>query len=129
MLSHMRCLALAFLIAFAPITMALEAENLLLLTNKNQPEGRKLAEYYTAQRKVPQNRIVELDLPPGEEITFDAYENQVVPVVRDFLRVNNLQSKVTCLLTFYGLPLKIAARTNTPADQAELAALGQELKA
>src|SRR5437763_22396 len=58
MLPHMRCLALALLIAFAPIATALEADNLLLLTNKNEPEGRKLAEYYTAQRKIPQNRIV-----------------------------------------------------------------------
>jgi uncharacterized protein (TIGR03790 family) len=98
--------------------MALEPDNLLLLTNKNVPEGRKLAEYYTAQRKVPNQRILELDLPVGEQVTFDAYENQVVPAVREFIAANNLQAKVTCLVSFYGLPLKIAARVNSPADQA-----------
>jgi uncharacterized protein (TIGR03790 family) len=106
--------------------LALEPDNLLLLTNKNVPEGRKLAEYYTAQRKVPDKRILELDLPAGEQISFDAYENQVVPAVREFLAANDLQTKVTCLVTFYGLPLKIAARVNSAADQAELAQLRRD---
>jgi uncharacterized protein (TIGR03790 family) len=107
-------------------SLALEPDNLLLLTNKNVPEGRKLAEYYAGKRQVPDQRIVELDLPPGEQITFDAYENKVVPAVREFIAANNLQSKVTCLVTFYGLPLKIAPRVNSPADQAELAGLHRE---
>jgi uncharacterized protein (TIGR03790 family) len=107
-------------------SLALEPDNLLLLTNKNVPEGRKLAEFYAAKRKVPDQRVLELDLPPGEQITFDAYEKQVVPAVRDFIAANNLQAKVTCLLTFYGLPLKIAPRVNGPADQAELAGLHRE---
>jgi uncharacterized protein (TIGR03790 family) len=125
----MRRIALALLIAFARLATALEPDNLLLITNKNQPQGRQLAEFYAAQRKLPDHRILDLDLPPGEEISFDAYENQVIPVVRDFLKTNNLQSKVTCLVTLYGTPLKIAARQSSPADQAEVTALNKELKA
>src|SRR4051794_22109059 len=124
----MRRLAL-FLLPLCLISvssLALEPDNLLLLTNKNAPEGRKLAEYYAGKRKVPEQRILELDLPPGEQITFDAYETKVVPAVREFIAANNLQAKVTCLVTFYGLPLKIAARVNSPADQAELAGLHRE---
>jgi uncharacterized protein (TIGR03790 family) len=124
----MRRLALFLLpLCFISVSSrALEPDNLLLLTNKNVPEGRKLAEYYAGKRKVPEQRILELDLPPGEQITFDAYETKVVPAVREFIAANNLQAKVTCLVTFYGLPLKIAARINSPADQAELAGLHRE---
>ncbi len=109
----------------APV-LALEPANLVLVTNKNVPEGKKLAEFYAASRKVPEHRILELDLPAGEEITFDTYENTVIPAVRQFLSTPELQGKVTCLVTFYGLPLRIAARVNTTADIAEVASLKAE---
>ncbi|HEY7120476.1 MAG TPA: TIGR03790 family protein [Tepidisphaeraceae bacterium] len=119
-------LALLTLCAAAP-TRALEPDNLLLIVNKSVPEGRTLAGYYADKRKVPANRIVELDLPPAEEITFDDYEIKVVPVVRDFIARNNLADRVTCLVPFYGVPLKVAARTNTPADQVEIVQLRKDL--
>ena len=124
----MKRLAIFLLLCLLRPAAALEPDNLLLITNKNVPEGRKLAEFYTAQRKVPEKRILELDLPAGDEISFDAYENQVVPALREFIATGGLGSKVTCLVTFYGVPLKIAARVSSPADKVELAALQQEQK-
>lgn len=117
------------LLALTVPVMALEPANLVLLTNKNVPESRKLAEFYAASRGVPDQRILEIDLPVGEEITFDTYENKVIPAVRQFLDTPDLQGKVTCLVTFYGLPLRIAARVNTAADTAEVAGLKKDLEA
>jgi uncharacterized protein (TIGR03790 family) len=109
--------------------LALEPVELVLLTNKNVPESRKLAEFYAASRKVPDHRILELDLPQVEEISFDTYENKVVSVVREFLATKELQGKINCLVTFYGVPLRIAPRVNTAADTAEAAALKAEHEA
>lgn len=121
--------SLVVLLLFAtPAALALTPDNLLLLTNKNVPESRKLADFYAAQRKLPEGRIVELDLPTGDEITFADYENKVVAPIRDFLAANNLRQQVTCLVTIYGVPLKITARVNTPEDTAEAASLRTELK-
>jgi uncharacterized protein (TIGR03790 family) len=124
----MKRLAIVILVCLLRPAWALEPDNLLLITNKNVPEGRKLAEFYAAQRKVPDGRILELDVPANEEISFDGYENQVVPAVREFIAANHLGPKVSCLVTFYGVPLKIAPRVNTAADKAELANLQQEQK-
>ena len=118
-------LLLAFL---APTLAALEPDNLLLLVNKNVPESKKLAEYYASKRNVPDGRILELDLPFAEEIPFETYENQVVPAVREFLAANKLQEKVTCLVTFYGVPLKIAQHTLGAPDRLELANLTTEFQ-
>lgn len=118
--------AILFLLTLAAPVLALEPANLVLVTNKNVPESKNLAEFYAASRKVPDHRILELDLPVGEEITFDTYENTVLPAVRQFLSTPELQGKVTCLVTFYGLPLRIAARVNTAADNAEVAGLKTE---
>jgi uncharacterized protein (TIGR03790 family) len=117
----------ALLPARAPA--ALGPDNLLLLTNRNVPDGRKLADYYATKRQLPPGRILELDLPAGDDVSFADYETKVVPVVRAFLAKHDLRGRVTCLVPFYGVPLKIAARVNTPADTAELAAVQRDLAA
>jgi uncharacterized protein (TIGR03790 family) len=107
---------------------ALGPDNLLLVTNKNVPEGRALAEFYAAKRHVAADRIVELDLPPGEEISADAYDSVVVPGVRAALDGGNLGERVSCLVTFYGLPLRVAGRKPAASVQAgEDAAFDSEL--
>src|SRR4051812_36850384 len=126
----MKRLTFILLAVFVYPAVALEPDNLLLITNKNVPESRKLADFYAAARKLPAGRILELDLPsPDENISFDGYETQVVPVVREYLAKNRLLPKVTCLVTFYGVPLRILPRTTTPAEAAEQSTLRAELKA
>src|SRR5688500_16290878 len=110
--------ALVLFLASSPDAPALGPDNLLLVTNKNVPEGRALADLYAAKRHVAADRIVELGLPPGEEISADTYDAVVVPAVRAALERNNLADRVTCLVTFYGLPLRIAARKPAPTVQA-----------
>src|SRR6266700_3838458 len=125
----MRPFAAIIILACALSARALDPDNLLLITNKNNPQSRKLAEFYAASRKVPDRRILELDLPDAEEVPFDVYEAQVIPAVREFLAGSDLQNKVICLVTFYGVPLRIGNRVNTPADLAEVASLKQDLPA
>src|SRR5437660_10247728 len=50
---------------------ALEPDQLLLITNKNAPQEKKLAEFYAEKRHVPAGRILELDLAPSENIPSD----------------------------------------------------------
>jgi uncharacterized protein (TIGR03790 family) len=118
------CCALLWLL---PQALALQADNLLLITNSNVPQGKKLADFYVQQRHVPDHRILQLDLPVTEEMTAQDYDRKVVPVVRDYLRTNHLESQVTCLVTFYGVPIRIAARVNSAEDEAEQKALQSEL--
>ncbi|MGH7213287.1 MAG: TIGR03790 family protein [Tepidisphaeraceae bacterium] len=107
---------------------ALTPDELLLVVNKNAPQSVKLAEYYAVQRKVPPGRIVGLNLPAGEEIPFERYERDIVPPVRQFLRDNRLQDKVKCLVVFYGVPIRVAAKVNTPREREELTGLQDDLK-
>jgi uncharacterized protein (TIGR03790 family) len=113
----------------APSAFALQADELLLIVNKNQPEGLELAKFYTTARQVPEGHILELDLPRADDISFDDYETNVVPVVRAFLRERGLHNRVRCLVTFYGVPLRISGKTSTDAERAEVAAIKQQLDA
>lgn len=113
---------------------ALQADQIALIVNSNVPEGRKLAELYAQERKLPAGRIIEVSLPatdpanPPEEILPALYDTQVVPAVRSFLTANHLDQKVVCLVTFWGMPLRISGRTVSPMGKAERAALETQLK-
>src|SRR5207253_1732188 len=92
------------------------------------PASRRAADFYAKARLVPDNRIVSLNVPGGEEIPFDKYEQDVVPPIRDFLRKNGLQSKIKCLVTFFGVPLRISGHSTTAAEQQEIADLHLDLR-
>ncbi len=106
---------------------ALHADELLLVVNGNVPASVKTAEFYAKARLVPDNRIVKLNLPGSEEMTFEKYETEVIPPIRDFLRKSHLEQKVKCLVTFYGVPFRVGAKQLTPAENDEVADLKQKL--
>lgn len=98
----------------------LKADQLLLVVNGNAGDSVRLAEYYAKARLVPDGRIVRLDLPAQEEISFDLYERNVVPVIRRFIRENKLESQIKCLVTFYGTPIRIKAPEVTTELKVEI---------
>ncbi|MCY2951470.1 MAG: hypothetical protein NTU53_05765, partial [Planctomycetota bacterium] len=105
---------------------ALEPDEILLVVNQKVPESRPLAEFYRAARSIPMGRIVSLNLPGTEEMGFGVYEREVVFPIRQFLRKNELQNKVKCIVTFYGVPLRLGVRTVTAEERAEAAELQTE---
>src|SRR5213596_1500704 len=99
----------------------LEPDQIALVINSKVPESRELAEFYAKKRNIPDGRIIALDLPfPQEELAFERYDPEVVPPVRKFLSDHGLRQKVTCLVTFWGVPLRIGRRTLMPEEAKQL---------
>ncbi|MDP9173737.1 MAG: TIGR03790 family protein [Planctomycetota bacterium] len=120
-----RCLlsfaAALFLFLFAPFPAnALQPDQILLITNKNSPDSQRLAALYAQLRNIPADQTVALDLPDGEEMPFSTYETNVVGALRQYLKDHALEKKVTCFLTFYGVPFRILAKTNSPDERQEI---------
>lgn len=128
---RLTCLApvFAFLALASSAQADLTANNLLLVCNGNSRASVRAAEFYAQTRAVPAGRIVKLDLPDLEEIPFETYERNVVPPLRQFLREQKLTSTVTCLVLFYGTPIRIAAPKIDDATRAETANLKSQLAA
>ncbi|MGE5607997.1 MAG: TIGR03790 family protein, partial [Bacillota bacterium] len=117
------------LLALCPLpAKALEPDEILLLVNQNVAESRSLAEFYCTSRNIPQAHILALDLPRGEDIAHSVYRSQVVPRVREFIQKNGLEDKISCIVTFYGTPLRIGARQTTEEEKQETAALQTQQK-
>jgi len=107
--------------------MGLGPQQIALVVNRNNPDSLKLALQYAAARGIPDGRVISLDLPDAEEISFDDYERKVVPPIREFLRAHGLARNVTCLVTFYGVPFRIRDRIDTDDEKNELADLKLQL--
>jgi uncharacterized protein (TIGR03790 family) len=124
---------LAVLLTTVVPAFALGPDEIALVVNANVPEGRALAELYARERHIPDGRIIAIDLEtpwpssPGEEMPFDAYQPKVAEPVRAFLTRNKLNERVKCLVTFWGMPLRIGARRLTPQEKDAAAQLGREL--
>ncbi|NLX12042.1 MAG: TIGR03790 family protein [Phycisphaerales bacterium] len=100
----------------------LKPDELLLVYNMHDPESRTLAEYYARQRKIPENRLVALQIQAKkEEISRSDYERLISVPLRDHLEQHRLHSKVRCLVTFWGLPIRVGPQTLTAEQKIALA--------
>lgn len=112
--------AAPWLLAAPRAAAELTADQILLVVNKNSQASQNLAALYTQLRHVPADQTVALDLPDAEEMPFNTYETQVVGPLRQFMVDHQLQGKIKCLLSFYGVPFRIADRVNSHEDVLEL---------
>jgi uncharacterized protein (TIGR03790 family) len=119
-------LVLAAMLGITGSARALAPDELLLLTNSTNPASDRCAQFYAKARLVPDGRILSLAIPNNDEISFEQYEREVVPAVRGFLRKNGLQDKVKCIVTFFGVPLRIAGHKPTPDEQKEMGEIRQQ---
>ena len=117
------------LLTVAPPALALEPDQIALVVNAKVPASRELAEFYAQKRGIPAGRIIAVDLPfPEEEIPATRYERDVAPAVRKFLNDNKLKDQVTCLVTFWGVPLRIGTRAAGPGENEQLRVITAELE-
>ena len=108
---------------------ALQADELLLVYNRLDPQSADLANYYAKVRNVPSDRLCPLDLKSNtDDISRDDFERLIRKPIRDYLTAHRLRDKVRCLVTFWGLPIRVGAQRPWP-DAASLRAKWQQEKA
>jgi uncharacterized protein (TIGR03790 family) len=103
------CLMLS---AMAAATYGLEPNEILIIANSDIKESVKLAEYYCAKRGVPKNNIFALALGKSldDKISRSDYEKKLAKPIYDKLNSPEFFGKIRCLLTTYGVPIKVGGR-------------------
>jgi uncharacterized protein (TIGR03790 family) len=120
------------------IGFALEPDEILVIANKNVAASGRIARYYCKKRGVPAENILYLSLGTGlkDKISRDDYEKQLAEPIRKELFTRILPGKVgpkpiKCLLTTYGVPIKVEKRgalIGTEDRLKELAELAKQEK-
>ena len=102
-------LALLLLIS---ASSALEPDEILIIANGNHHESMSIAQYYCAKRGVPVDNI--LSLPLGTKLSYTItranYEKQLAEPIRERLLGPGSGGQIKCLLTTYGVPIKVGGR-------------------
>ena len=91
---------------------ALEPDEILVIANKDVAESMSLAQYYCTQRGVPDKNIFALPLGSSlkDMISRNDYEKKLVAPIRKKFFNEQLIGQIKCLLTIYGVPVKVGGR-------------------
>lgn len=104
------CLILFLLISSPLVTpcFALQPDEILLITNRNNSDSLRLAKYYRNHRQIPDANLLQVSMTDKEDCSRLEYEQKLVAPLHDYL-TNHPEKKIRCLLLFYGIPLRVAA--------------------
>ncbi len=104
---------------------ALEPDEILVIANSNIGASVQLAQYYCAKRGVPTDNIIALPLGAtlNDTITRKDYKKKLVEPIRKKLSDFDFAIKIKCLLTTYGVPIKVGRRGPLKDQQDKLTQL------
>ncbi|MHC4094677.1 MAG: TIGR03790 family protein [Planctomycetota bacterium] len=104
--------SLLALLLLGPAVLALEPDEILIIVNGNHMESAAIAQHYCGRRGVPTDNI--LTLPLGTELSYTItranYEKQLAEPIRERLLSLDTGGQIKCLLTTYGVPIKVQGR-------------------
>jgi uncharacterized protein (TIGR03790 family) len=106
----------------ALIEAALLPEEIAVLVNKKSSESRQIGELYVNLRKIPPSNIIKVSVRISERISREEYDGDIAGPVRKSLRkIAERGGRIKCLVTTYGIPLRIAKRkpSGTPGVELE----------
>lgn len=92
-----------------PSQAELDPSEIALVVAKANKDSMGLARYYCRQRGVPEKNLIEVDVTPGEVLERENWRWAVRPEIRKWLAENDPDRKLRCLITTWGIPLKITA--------------------
>jgi len=120
---------------FSIEAFALSSDEILVLANTNASGSIGIAKYYMKERGIPENNLIKLWITDKEWCSREVFDKKIIIPVRRYLKKNDQFRKIRCLVTTYGLPLKVSppAMDQDQKKQVKLLkekryALGKELE-
>ncbi|MBB5346969.1 uncharacterized protein (TIGR03790 family) [Desulfoprunum benzoelyticum] len=119
---------LVFLISvLVPTTVvALEPAEVVVVANRFIGEGVDLARYYMEKRGIPRENLVKINTTEKEFCSREVYDEEIAKPVRKFLRKRTGHLPVRCLVTMFGVPLKVEPPALDKAEKKQLTQLQTE---
>ncbi|MHC4106113.1 MAG: hypothetical protein ACYSR9_14315, partial [Planctomycetota bacterium] len=100
---------------------ALEPDEIFVISNRQIPLSKQIAEYYCEKRNVPKKNIIYLALgnKPRGTINRDEYEHSLALPIRRQLQ-QRFPGEIRCLVTTYGIPTTVGRRGPLPGTEGKL---------
>lgn len=107
----------------------LEPSQVFIVYNRNVPASGEIARYYAQQRHIPATQSIGLDVPDRDEITREGYLQKIRDPLRAWLRSQGLQDKIKCIVTVYGMPIRIGKAGALPSERGLVRTIDDEREA
>ena len=104
---------------------ALEPANIVIVANRDMPESISVAKHYAKKRNVPEDNIILLSLPKGEDILRTDFETKLAEPLREALK--SKKDKIKVILTVYGVPLRVGAKVLSGAEKVKADEIKKQL--
>jgi uncharacterized protein (TIGR03790 family) len=105
-------IVILIILATCGTSQALEPNEILVIANSDIVQSVQIADYYCVKRQVPIENFFALPLGTTltDTISRDNYEKQLAEPIRQKLLSLEFAGKIKCLLTTYGIPIKVGGR-------------------
>jgi uncharacterized protein (TIGR03790 family) len=121
---------IAILFFFAPaVCMALSPGEVAVVANQNFAHSVSLAQYYMKKRQIPEGNLILLHTVDREVCSREQYDKEIALPVRGLLQDKLRSHPIRCLVTMYGVPLRIKTTPLSESDTKELNRLVEEKSA
>ena len=111
------------------ISCALTPDQVVVVANKMASDSVDLAKYYMNVRNIPFDNLVQIKAPLEEWCSREDYDKSIASPVRAYLEKNDPAGlRFHCLVTMYGVPLRVLAPKLTPEEQKKVLELQRRLE-
>jgi uncharacterized protein (TIGR03790 family) len=102
---------------------ALAPSQILVVVNLNVAGSLGVAKAYMGKRAIPDGNLLALRLTDKETCSREEYNRNVALPVRKYLREKDPARRISCLVTVYGMPLKVSPPEMNHSERSRLDAL------
>jgi uncharacterized protein (TIGR03790 family) len=100
-----------------PCCDELQPAEVAIVTARGNRESEDLARYYARARGIPAENICLVDVPAGEVCPREQWQASIRPEIHKWLLDKDPQQKIRCLVTLWGIPLKIGPAARDAKSQ------------
>ena len=101
-------LLFSFLLSIQPLWAAIGPEELVVVVNTESKDSLRIGELYMRLRNVPARNLIRISAPLEETVSRKQYEKSIAgPVRQALVMLNNEGAGIRCILTTYGIPLRV----------------------
>lgn len=107
--SFLRLLFCFLIGCLATPAFALNADEVLVIANRNAAKSVGLAKYYMKKRNIPAKNLLMVWISDNESCSREDYEKKIKTPVRRYLEKEE-NRQIRCIVSMFGMPLKINSR-------------------
>ena len=111
------------------LSWALAPDQVVVVANKTAWHSVDLAKYYMKVRNIPSDNLIQLKATSDEICSREDYDKDIASPIKTFLKkYDPAGDRFHCLVTMYGVPLRVLAPKLTSKEQEELLGLQKQLE-